>query len=296
MTTTNLGQLRTIGGEQLRVNVTNPGPTQVAIVFVNGMGVSLDYWEPVVELLPEFTCIRFDRPGMGGSPDSGWDSTDIRTEVDRIFRVADDQVGPRCQIVLVGHSYGGIIAETAARLEPQRTVGLVLVDGTDPLQHADDDTRLEAVLAPAFALASSIPGFASTVGGAVERIATFATTVNPDGPRLTPEQRSLVSSRTHVRNLLREDLRIPHHCRQALEIARSTPLPPIPVTLLVSSEERTLMGTRRASDWISRNFKRVGQFGELAKLQILRAGHLMMFDEPVAVAAAITDVAEGGPR
>lgn len=245
---TNLGQLRTIGGEQLRVQVANPGPTRVTIVFVNGMGVFAGLLGSSRRATARIHLHQIRSTGKVDRQTSGWDSPQTSAP-----RSTDLSVSPMTRSDRVAHSCllvirtGGIIAETAARLELQRTMGLVLVDGTDPLQHANDDTRLEAVLAPALAPASSIPGFASTVGGAVERSRHLQQTVNPDGPRLTPEQR-IASEVAHTFATSCGRIYDPHHCRQALEIARSAPLPPIPVTLLVSSEERTLMGTRRASD------------------------------------------------
>ena len=78
------------------------------------------------------------------------------------------------------------------------------------------------------------------------------------------------------------------------EIAPDLPIPTVPVALLVASQERTLTGTRRDDERVPRNFARIGQFAELAKLEILHAGHLMMFDDPGAVATAFSEVAKGG--
>lgn len=290
------GQLRVIGSERMRVVVDHPEAHGPVLVFCNGMGTSLDYWDPVIAALPDLTCIRFDRPGLGGSAESPVDATDIRVEVERVLSVADGVVTPRRPLIAVGHSYGGIVAETAARLHPDRVSGLVLVDGTDPEQHANDDTRLESVVAAAISTAVKVPGFARLVGSAVERVATHSTTVAANGPRLTSEQRALVTSRSHIRNLFREDLRLPAHCRQVIEIQQAMPFPHIPVVLLVGSEARTVLGTKHATSWVSLNARRVESFGDLARLQILRSAHLMMFDVPIDVAEAIRDVAQGGER
>ena len=77
------------------------------------------------------------------------------------------------------------------------------------------------------------------------------------------------------------------------EIAPDLPIPTVPVALLVASQERTLTGTRRDDERVPRNFARIGQFGELGKLEILHAGHLMMFANPCAVGTALIDGAKG---
>src|SRR4051812_35527835 len=64
--------LRTVtsGGRTLRVSV-RPGtdPAVPALLLMNGIGVSLEVLEPFVDALDRRrTVIRFDVPGVGGSP------------------------------------------------------------------------------------------------------------------------------------------------------------------------------------------------------------------------------------
>ncbi len=96
-----------------------------------------------------------------------------------------------------------------------------------------------------------------------------------------------------MRGTFAEDLRIPHQCRQALDIAATHDFPNIPAAILVAGDGRTLKARRRAREWVEQNQRRVGQFGDKAELQILQSGHLMMFDEPDAVASAIREIASG---
>ncbi len=295
MNKTTLGQLRVVDGERLRVQVDNDQPGRKVLVFLNGMGATLDYWDPVIERLTDFTCVRYDRPGLGGSPTSTRSSADITTEVDRLLAAAGTVKSSHSQTIAVGHSYGGLLAETAVRLHPEQFAGLVLVDGTDPRDHADDNTLIESALAAAMSVAVHVPGVSHLVGNTAERVVTYTSTVAPDGPRLSTTQRALVETSRHVRGTLAEDLRIPRQCRQALDIARTHGFPNIPVALLVGSEARTLRGKRRATEWIAQNNRRVGQFGDRAAVQILRSGHLMMFDDPDAVASAIRGIATGEP-
>jgi poly(3-hydroxyalkanoate) depolymerase len=58
-----------IGGQQLRVAVRHGDGTRVPLLLCNGIGASLDLLQPFVdELDPSLDVIRFDVPGVGGSP------------------------------------------------------------------------------------------------------------------------------------------------------------------------------------------------------------------------------------
>src|ERR1700693_4264212 len=56
-------------GQRIRVNIRHG--SGVPLVLCNGIGASLEVLDPLVEQLdPDSTVIRFDVPGVGGSPDS----------------------------------------------------------------------------------------------------------------------------------------------------------------------------------------------------------------------------------
>src|ERR1700748_1496169 len=63
-----------VGGQRLRVAITS-GPTgpgrrpRIPLLLINGIGASLDALEPFVTALDgAVEVIRFDPPGVGGSP------------------------------------------------------------------------------------------------------------------------------------------------------------------------------------------------------------------------------------
>ena len=62
----------TVRGERLRVAVrpaTRPGPARTPLLLMNGLGSQLEVLEPLVDQLPpDLEVIRFDVPGVGGSP------------------------------------------------------------------------------------------------------------------------------------------------------------------------------------------------------------------------------------
>lgn len=62
----------TLRGQRLRVAVrrsSGPGPTRTPLLLMNGIGASLELLQPFVDQLPPgLEVVRFDVPGVGGSP------------------------------------------------------------------------------------------------------------------------------------------------------------------------------------------------------------------------------------
>ncbi|MGO9781391.1 MAG: alpha/beta fold hydrolase, partial [Streptosporangiaceae bacterium] len=57
------------GGRRLRVAVRSGNPKWPPLVLCNGIGASLELLQPFVNALdPEREVVRFDAPGIGGSP------------------------------------------------------------------------------------------------------------------------------------------------------------------------------------------------------------------------------------
>ena len=289
------GSVKQIHGEELRVAIDNRDATGPAILFSNGLGTILDYWDPVVDRLPDLTSIRFDRPGLGGSPVSKRSSRDLGAEIDRLLAVGSS-VDPQRKLILVGHSYGGVIVEAAARLHPERVAGLVLVDSSDPAEHADPKPRSRPLYARAIiTFAGSAPQVAKRLGAAIEQLTIFVTTARKDGPRLSAAQRALVSTPGHLASIFHEDARMPKHCSQLIDIEQRQPMPDIPVHMLVGGESGGLIQIRQ-KNWIKRAEARLPLFGPRSRIEIFRAAHLMMFDVPAEIAEAITMAAHGIPR
>jgi pimeloyl-ACP methyl ester carboxylesterase len=114
-----------VGGRRLYVECEGSGsPT---VVLEAGWGGTSDNWTTV---LPELTrttrTCAYDRAGLGASDaipgvhDAGDETRDLERLLDRA------RIPP--PYVLVGHSYGGLLARLFARAQPERTGGLVLVD------------------------------------------------------------------------------------------------------------------------------------------------------------------------
>ncbi|WP_194292193.1 alpha/beta fold hydrolase, partial [Streptomyces jumonjinensis] len=116
----------TIGGVRHHVVAEGSGP-----VCLLSAGLTLGWfdWDPVVPLLtPHRTVVRFDRPGHGLSA-AAVAAPSAAGEARRIAGVLD-ALGLDGPATVVGHSIAGFHAEAFARLHPERTASLVLVDSS----------------------------------------------------------------------------------------------------------------------------------------------------------------------
>jgi poly(3-hydroxyalkanoate) depolymerase len=127
------GAVRTvaIGGQLLRVAV-RPGcrglrarPAATPLLLMNGIGASLELLQPIVdELDPELEVIRFDVPGVGGSP---LPAAPYRfTGLCRLIAALLTELGHDRADVL-GISWGGAVAQHFAAFQRPRCRKLVLV-------------------------------------------------------------------------------------------------------------------------------------------------------------------------
>lgn len=98
------------------------------VVLLHGQPGDRADWDEVVAQLPEtLTVHALDRPGYGDNrTPAGSIEANARWLLDRLDRDGIDRA------VLVGHSYGGIVALAAAALAPERVRGLVLIASVGP--------------------------------------------------------------------------------------------------------------------------------------------------------------------
>lgn len=122
------GYLRriTVLGHEVRVAV-RPGtePGRPPLVLCNGIGASLDLLQPFVDALdPRIEVVRFDVPGVGGSPDPRVPYTfaGLAWFLGKLL----DRLGYGTVDVL-GISWGGGLAQQFAFQNPRRCRRLVLV-------------------------------------------------------------------------------------------------------------------------------------------------------------------------
>lgn len=139
------------------LQVEQQGQGAVAVVFESGFGQGAGAWNDVIaDLGAECRCIAYARAGLGKSGTDGKPKT-IGQHLQDLAAVMDALVPDR-KVILVGHSYGGLLATEFARAHPERVQGLVLVDpATMGQRHAFKQANGERVLADDKALLSMLP-------------------------------------------------------------------------------------------------------------------------------------------
>lgn len=100
------------------------------VVLESGLGDGAKVWGKLLGLMPGVPAFAYDRPGYGKSPATTAPRDPCTIARGLHDRLAAARIPP--PYVLVGHSLGGQYAYAFARLYPEETAGLVLVDATPP--------------------------------------------------------------------------------------------------------------------------------------------------------------------
>ncbi|MFD6432399.1 alpha/beta fold hydrolase [Streptomyces venezuelae] len=261
------GEFVRVGGVPHHVEVTGDGP-----VCVLGAGLGLGWfdWDPVVPLLaPHRTVVRFDRPGLGLSAHARVAPT-LRGEAERILRVLDAVGLGGARATVVGHSLAGFHAEAFARLYPERTEGLVLVDSSV-------EERPRTLLPRGMRVA------ATRACGALLCATGLPRAVGPTLRRLTaPTPWAWLYGGSRVwRAALMEYVTYGDAARELAVLRRRLPLPEgAPVTVLAAYAGS---GSRR---WLDRQ-RELAHALDAAFRVATPSGHLVMRDRPAEVARAV---------
>ena len=116
------------------------------VVFESGLGLSRLLWANVTHLLAKagYRTISYDRSGLGRSPAATERSLEaLVADLEQVVRAYAPQGA-----IIVGHSYGGIMARLLTARQPQLVKALVLVDPSSEFvggQIGPRGKRLEAL-------------------------------------------------------------------------------------------------------------------------------------------------------
>jgi len=115
-----------VAGRQLRVAVRHGNGTRVPLLLCNGIGASLELLQPFLDALdPALEVIRFDVPGVGGSP---LPAVPYRFGgLCRLTAQMLDMLGYDGAVDVLGISWGGGVAQHFAFTQRRRCRRLVLV-------------------------------------------------------------------------------------------------------------------------------------------------------------------------
>ncbi len=126
-----------------RINYQSHGKGEEALVLIHGWSSNLDFWrDQASELAKRNRVIVVDLPGHGQSdkPQTTYSMDLFARAVDAVMNDAGVKRG-----VLVGHSMGTPIMRQFYRKYPEKTLALIIVDGS--LRPFGDKKLMEALLA-----------------------------------------------------------------------------------------------------------------------------------------------------
>ena len=140
--------------DRMAVDVRGPSDGGDAIVFIHGLGGSMNAWTPLLPALGRYRCVRPELPGAARSrkayalgeatPHAGHISAE--THADAVLRVCESLGISRAHFV--GHSFGTIIALHVAAKAPERVRSLALFGAmAEPVPAQRDNMRTRAAAA-----------------------------------------------------------------------------------------------------------------------------------------------------
>jgi len=125
------GRMVNVGGYRIHVLAEGPSDGRPSVVWMpGGHAAGFAFHHLHRELRGEARSVLVDRPGTGWSDIGPFPRTTAR-EAEEVFRALEG-AGEPGPYVLVGHSFGGLLAGNMARRRPERVAALVMVDATPP--------------------------------------------------------------------------------------------------------------------------------------------------------------------
>lgn len=223
------GQMVDVGGHRLHINCLGQGsPTVVLEAGISGWSSE---WSAVQDEIAKTTRVcAYDRAGHGWS-ESGPQPRDARQVAKELHTLLDD-AGIDGEIILVGHSMGGLYAQYYARQYPQQVAGLVLEDAV----HFEQSKRMEEDVRKKYE-------------GGLTSITTFSKIMAPTGLlrlagqsetiiayKLPPELKAMVKSigmQTKAYSAMADEMT--SFQRSQTETQELGPLPSIPMAVISST-------------------------------------------------------------
>lgn len=251
-----------------RINMRCQGSGKPVVLFEGGFGAQSLAWSRVQPLVARsHRACSYDRAGYGQS-DPGplpRDGASIARDLDEGLRAANI-AGP---FVLVGHSTGGLYMRLFADRRPGEIAGMVLADPSVPYQ----EQRFAAAFGPG----------AGSIAGLRARHASCLT--SPPVPAADEAER-LARCRDRLSEL--DTLWLATSAQIGAESRSKYDFP-----LIVLTADRTYSG-RPAAFWFALHDEVAAASKRGSNRLVANSSHMMMFDQPEAIRAAIDEViAEG---
>jgi len=117
-----------VPGARLKYRLSGKPGKLPLMVFENGWGASHYYWAWIERVLaPQTQLLFYDRAGIGGSRKTAPLTVEALSAQ---FAAMLDALGQHEPVLVVGHSYGGLMGSLHAAQQPQRLRALVQLDPT----------------------------------------------------------------------------------------------------------------------------------------------------------------------
>lgn len=140
----NSGVVTSADGTPIAYEVHGSG--EPTLIMVHGWSCDARYWrEQLADFAPRHRMVTVDLAGHGHSG-VGRENYTIRSFGEDVRAVADAVGGD--QLILVGHSMGGLVIAEAARLLPGRVLGLIAIDSLHSLDFPVTEAQASAMIAP----------------------------------------------------------------------------------------------------------------------------------------------------
>jgi pimeloyl-ACP methyl ester carboxylesterase len=112
--------------EGTTIHYQTGGKGEDALIFVHGWTCNADFWRAQTSAFPALRVIALDLPGHGqsGKPQTDYTMDYFARSIEAVMQHAKVK-----RAVLVGHSMGTPVVRQFYRLYPEKTLGLVIVDG-----------------------------------------------------------------------------------------------------------------------------------------------------------------------
>ena len=138
------GSFLTLDGNRVHAMLDGSADADVAVVFESALGCPCTEWAHVQRELAAqgIRSVAYDRPGIGWSPELP-QPDQSRDHADRLFSLVRQLTSQN--VVLVGHSVGGLLSLLFWQAHPERVAALVLVDSSHPEQHVRSSRQREGL-------------------------------------------------------------------------------------------------------------------------------------------------------
>ncbi len=126
-------------GQQVLAGLDNQGPGPV-VIGLHGFLDNASSLEPLAPHLQQTRFIALDLPGHGKSSHrphgAQYNQADYLQDIFALIQQQEWQ-----QVILLGHSLGGILCSLFAGLFPEKVMGVISLDACGPLTASADSTR-----------------------------------------------------------------------------------------------------------------------------------------------------------